>query len=92
MVGDPTHALSRNFGVLIEEEGLALRGTFIVSPEGVIKAAEINDNSIGRDARELLRKVLAAQYVAAHPGEVCPAKWQPGAKTLAPSLDLVGKI
>jgi len=92
MVGDPTHALSRSFGVLIEEEGLALRGTFIVNPEGVIKAAEINDNSIGRDARELLRKVLAAQYVAAHPGEVCPAKWQPGAKTLAPSLDLVGKI
>ncbi len=92
MVGDPTHALSRSFGVLIEEEGLALRGTFIVNPEGVIKAAEINDNSIGRDARELLRKVQAAQYVAAHPGEVCPAKWQPGAKTLAPSLDLVGKI
>ncbi|MGB5103004.1 MAG: alkyl hydroperoxide reductase subunit C [Steroidobacteraceae bacterium] len=92
MVGDPTHALSRSFGVLIEEEGLALRGTFIVNPEGVIKAAEINDNSIGRDAKELLRKVQAAQYVAAHPGEVCPAKWQPGAKTLAPSLDLVGKI
>jgi peroxiredoxin (alkyl hydroperoxide reductase subunit C) len=92
MVGDPTHALSRAFGVLIEEEGLALRGTFIVNPEGVIKAAEINDNSIGRDARELLRKVQAAQYVAAHPGEVCPAKWTPGAKTLAPSLDLVGKI
>jgi peroxiredoxin (alkyl hydroperoxide reductase subunit C) len=92
MVGDPTHALSRSFGVLIEEEGLALRGTFIVNPEGVIKAAEINDNSIGRDAKELLRKVQAAQYVAAHPGEVCPAKWQPGARTLAPSLDLVGKI
>ena len=92
MLGDPTHALSRAFGVLIEEEGLALRGTFIVNPDGVIKAAEINDNSIGRDARELLRKVQAAQYVAANPGQVCPAKWTPGAKTLAPSLDLVGKI
>ena len=92
MVGDPTHAISRNFGVLIEEEGLALRGTFVVNPEGVIKVAEINDLGIGRDAKELLRKVQAAQYVAAHPGEVCPAKWTPGQKTLAPSLDLVGKI
>lgn len=92
MLGDPTHAISRNFGVLIEEEGLALRGTFVVNPEGVIKVAEIHDLGIGRDARELLRKVQAAQYVASHPGEVCPAKWTPGQKTLAPSLDLVGKI
>ncbi|MFO7305700.1 MAG: alkyl hydroperoxide reductase subunit C [Gammaproteobacteria bacterium] len=92
MLGDPTQQISRNFGVLIEEEGLALRGTFIVNPEGIIKAYEIHDNGIGRDARELLRKVQAAQYIAAHPGEVCPAKWTPGAKTLQPSLDLVGKI
>ena len=92
LVGDPTQALARNFGVLIEEEGLALRGTFVVNPEGVIKVAEINDLGIGRDAKELLRKVQAAQYVASHPGEVCPAKWTPGQKTLAPSLDLVGKI
>ena len=92
MIGDPTHAITRNFGVLIEDEGLALRGTFVVNPEGVIKVAEIHDLGIGRDARELLRKVQAAQYVAAHPGEVCPAKWTPGQKTLAPSLDLVGKI
>ncbi len=92
MVADPTGALTRNFDVMIEEEGLALRGTFVVNPEGVIKVAEIHDNGIGRDAKELLRKVQAAQYVAAHPGEVCPAKWTPGAKTLAPSLDLVGKI
>ena len=92
MLADPTHAIARNFGVLIEEEGLALRGTFVVNPEGQIKVAEIHDLGIGRDAKELLRKVQAAQYVAAHPGEVCPAKWTPGAKTLAPSLDLVGKI
>ena len=92
MLGDPTQAISRNFGVLIEEEGLALRGTFVVNPEGVIKVYEIHDNGIGRDAKELLRKVQAAQYVASHPGEVCPAKWTPGQKTLAPSLDLVGKI
>ncbi|TAM89858.1 MAG: peroxiredoxin [Candidimonas sp.] len=92
MVGDPTHLLSRNFDVLIEEEGVALRGTFVVDPEGTIKVLEIHDNGIGRDASELLRKVKAAQYVAAHPNEVCPAKWEEGEKTLTPSLDLVGKI
>ncbi|MEO8407761.1 MAG: alkyl hydroperoxide reductase subunit C [Oxalobacteraceae bacterium] len=92
MLADPTLALSRNFEVLIEEEGLALRGTFVINPEGQIKIIEVHDNGIGRDAKELLRKVQAAQYVAAHPGEVCPAKWTPGAATLTPSLDLVGKI
>ncbi|MBS0308913.1 MAG: peroxiredoxin [Proteobacteria bacterium] len=92
MIGDPTGALTRNFDVMIEEEGLALRGTFVINPEGQIKLCEIHDNGIGRDAKELLRKVQAAQYVASHPGEVCPAKWTPGEKTLAPSLDLVGKI
>ena len=92
LVGDPTGRLARNFDVMIEEEGMALRGTFVVNPEGQIKLCEIHDNGIGRDATEMLRKVQAAQYVAAHPGEVCPAKWTPGAETLAPSLDLVGKI
>lgn len=92
MIGDPTGAITRNFDVMIEEEGLALRGTFVINPEGVIKVAEIHDLGIGRDARELLRKVQAAQYVASHPGEVCPAKWTPGDATLTPSLDLVGKI
>ncbi|WP_374430938.1 alkyl hydroperoxide reductase subunit C [Ideonella dechloratans] len=92
MVGDPTGAITRNFDVMIEEEGLALRGTFLINPEGQIKLCEIHDNGIGRDATELLRKVKAAQYVASHPGEVCPAKWTEGAATLKPSLDLVGKI
>ena len=92
MVGDPTGTITRGFDVMIEEEGLALRGTFVINPEGVIKVAEIHDLGIGRDAKELLRKVVAAQYVASHPGEVCPAKWTPGAETLKPSLDLVGKI
>ncbi len=92
MVGDPTGAITRNFGVMIEAEGLALRGTFVINPEGQIKLCEIHDNGIGRDAKELLRKVKAAKYVAEHPGEVCPAKWQEGAATLKPSLDLVGKI
>lgn len=92
LIGDPTHVISRNFDVLIEEAGLADRGTFVINPEGQIKIVEINDGGVGRDASELLRKVKAAQYVAAHPGEVCPAKWKEGEATLAPSLDLVGKI
>ncbi|SED41371.1 alkyl hydroperoxide reductase subunit C [Rhodobacter sp. 24-YEA-8] len=92
MIGDPTHQLSRSFGVLREAEGLADRATFIVDPDGVIQAFEITAEGIGRDAGDLLRKIKAAQYVRAHPGEVCPAKWQEGDDTLAPSLDLVGKI
>jgi peroxiredoxin (alkyl hydroperoxide reductase subunit C) len=92
MLADPTGFLSRAFGVHIEEEGLAYRGTFLVDPNGKIKIAEIHDNGIGRNADELLRKVQAAQFVASHPGEVCPAKWTPGAQTLKPGLDLVGKI
>lgn len=95
LVGDPTGTLTRNFDVYIsegEDAGLALRGTFLVNPKGEIKLCEIHDNGIGRDAKELLRKVKAAQYVASHPGEVCPAKWTEGQKTLKPGLDLVGKI
>lgn len=92
LVGDPTHQLTNAFGVHIPEEGLALRGTFIINPEGVIKTAEIHDNAIARDMKETLRKLKAAQFVAKNPGQVCPAKWNEGAKTLTPSLDLVGKI
>ncbi|BBG30993.1 peroxiredoxin [Zymobacter palmae] len=92
MIGDPTGRISRNFQVMIEEDGLAERGTFVINPEGQIKIIELNDGGVGRDASELLRKVKAAQYIAAHPGEVCPAKWKEGAETLSPSLDLVGKI
>lgn len=92
MIGDPTLQISRNFEVLREDQGLANRGTFIVDPDGIIQAMEITAEGIGRDASDLLRKVKAAQYVRAHPGEVCPAKWQEGEATLAPSLDLVGKI
>ena len=92
LIGDPTHQLTRAFGVHIEEEGLALRGTFIINPEGFIKTAEVHDNAIARDVKETVRKLKAAQYVANNPGQVCPAKWNEGAKTLTPSLDLVGKI
>jgi NADH-dependent peroxiredoxin subunit C len=92
LVGDPTHALTNAFGVHIPEEGLALRGTFVINPDGVIKTMEVHSNEIARDVSETLRKLKAAQYTAAHPNEVCPAKWKDGAATLTPSLDLVGKI
>ncbi len=92
MLADPTGALARAFGVMIEEAGIAYRGTFVINPEGVIKLAEIQDTAIGRNADELLRKVKAAQFVASHDGEVCPAKWNEGEQTLTPSIDLVGKI
>lgn len=92
MLGDPAGVLARFFGVLVEEEGQALRGTFIVNPEGKIKAYEIHDMGIGRNAEELLRKVQAARFVEEHGDEVCPAKWKPGEETLKPSLDLVGML
>lgn len=92
MIGDPSHVLSRNFDVLIEEEGVADRGTFIIDPDGIIQAVEINAGGIGRDASTLINKIKAAQYVRKNPGEVCPAKWEEGSETLKPSLDLVGKI
>jgi NADH-dependent peroxiredoxin subunit C len=92
MIGDPSQKISRNFDVLIEEEGLADRGTFIIDPDGVIQTVEINAGGIGRDASQVVSKLKAAQYVRNNPGEVCPAKWQEGSATLKPSLDLVGKI
>ena len=92
MVADPTAKLSRFFGVYIAEEGVALRGTFIINPKGELAAYEINNNDIGRSAAETFRKVQAAKFVSEHRGQVCPASWKPGAKTLKPGLDLVGKI
>jgi peroxiredoxin (alkyl hydroperoxide reductase subunit C) len=84
--------VTNNFGVMREGQGLADRATFLIDPQGVIQVMEITAEGIGRNAGELVRKVKAAQYVAAHPGEVCPAKWEEGDDTLAPSLDLVGKL
>lgn len=92
MLGDPAGVLARQFEVLVEEEGQALRGTFVVNPEGKIKVYEIHDMGIGRNAQELLRKVQAAQFVEEHGDQVCPAKWKPGEETLTPSLDLVGLL
>jgi len=92
MVADPTGKLCREFGTYIEEAGLSLRGTFIIDPDGTLKAYELHDNSVGRSAKEILRKLQAAKFVREHKGEVCPASWEPGKKTLKPGLDLVGKI
>lgn len=92
MLGDQNHSIANNFDVLRAGQGLADRATFVIDPEGVIQIMEITSEGVGRNATELLRKVKAAQYIAAHPGEVCPAKWEEGEETLAPSLDLVGKI
>lgn len=92
MIGDPTLQISTNFEVLREDQGLADRGTFLVDPDGVVQFTEVTAEGIGRNAAELVRKVKAAQYVRNHPGEVCPAKWEEGEETLAPSLELVGKI
>lgn len=100
MGADPSGKIAHAFGVLIEggefaltpDEGLPLRGTFVVDPKGILRTMEIHDNSVGRKAAETLRKVKAAQYVESHPGQVCPASWESGDDTLEPGLDLVGKI
>ena len=92
MLADPTHALAKDFDVLIESDGVAERGSFIVDPEGKIVVYEVNAGNIGRNADELFRRLQASQFVAKHGDQVCPAKWQPGAETLKPSLDLVGAL
>jgi len=92
MGADPSGKITKQFGVYIENEGLALRGSFIVDPNGILKAFEVNDNSIGRSASELLRKLEASKYVEEHNGEVCPANWAPGKETLRPGIKLVGKL
>ena len=92
MIADPTHNICNKYGTLIDEEGLSLRATFIIDPHGVVKAYEFHNNSIGRSSAELIRKIEAAQFVEKNGGEVCPASWKPGSKTLKPGVELVGKI
>ncbi len=92
MLGDQNHDISNNFGVLREGVGLADRATFVVDPDGIIQVMEITCEGVGRNAAELVRKIKAAIYVRNNPGQVCPAKWEEGGETLAPSIDLVGKI
>ena len=92
MLADPTHVISRDFDVLIESDGMAERGSFIINPEGKIVSYEVSAGNVGRNADELFRKLQACQFVYTHGDEVCPAKWEPGADTLKPSLDLVGQL
>ncbi|MEK6855476.1 MAG: redoxin domain-containing protein [Nanoarchaeota archaeon] len=92
MLADPTGRLCKEFGTYIEEEGISLRGSFVIDPDGILKTMEIHNNDVGRSALELLRKVQAAKFVRENPGQVCPAKWAPGQSAIKPSLDLVGKI
>lgn len=92
MGADPTGNLTRAFGIYLPEEGLALRGTFIIDPNGILKAYEVNDNSIGRNITETIRKIKAAQFVTEHDDKVCPANWQPGEDTLTPGVNLINKI
>jgi peroxiredoxin (alkyl hydroperoxide reductase subunit C) len=92
MLGDRTGAIAKGFDVLVAEDHVALRGTFLVDPDGIVQAADINALGIGRAAKDIVRKVKAAQYVREHDGEVCPAAWEQGQETLTPSLNLVGKI
>lgn len=92
MIADPSQVISRGFDVLDEKSGLAERGTFIIDPDGIVQALEINTDGIGRDASTLIDKVRAGQYIRKHPDEVCPAKWKEDGETLKPSFDLVGKI
>lgn len=92
MLADPTRQVCMDYETLIEEEGLSLRATFLIDPDGIIKAYEFHNNDIGRSIDELLRKLQAAIFTREHGGEVCPMNWKPGAATLKPGMDLVGKI
>jgi len=92
MVADPTGKICKQFNTYIDGEGLSLRGSFIIDPDGILKAMDVHDNSVGRNAHEILRKLQASKFVRENPGQVCPANWSPGSKTLKPGLDLVGKI
>ncbi len=92
MLADPTGKVCKAYGTYIDNEGLSLRGTFLIDPQGVLKAFEINDNNIGRSSKEIIRKLQASKHVSENKGQVCPVNWQPGSNTLKPGLDLVGKI
>ena len=92
MLADPTGKVAKMFGTYIEDDGLSLRGTFIIDPDGVLKTIEIHNNDIGRSAKEMVRKLEAAKFVREHGGNVCPANWEPGGETLKPGVDLICKI
>lgn len=92
MLADPAMRVCKSYGTLIEDEGLSLRATFIIDPEGTVKVFEFHNNDIGRSVHELIRKIQAARFVTEHKGQVCPMNWHPGEKTLKPGVDIIGKI
>ena len=92
MLADPTGKVARMFGTYVEDEGLSLRGTFIIDPDGILKTIEIHNNDIGRSAKEMVRKLQAAKFVREHGGDVCPASWEPGDAVLSPGIELIGKL
>ncbi len=92
MLADPTHKVCIDYGTYIEEEGISLRATFLIDPDGIIKAFEFHNNDIGRSSEELLRKLQAAKFVMENSGNVCPMNWKPGSKTIKPSTELIGKL
>lgn len=92
MLSDSARKISKAYGTLIEDKGISLRATFLIDPEGIIKAVEFHDNDIGRNINETIRKLQAAKFVYENNGNVCPVNWRPGDKTLKPDLSLVGKI
>ena len=90
LIADPTGLLVRDLDIMIEKDGMAERGTFILNPDGEITAYEVIAGNVGRNAEEIIRRVQALQFVAEHGDDVCPAKWKPGEETLKPGIDLVG--
>lgn len=92
MIGDPNGQLTKMFSLYSPADGMAERGTIVINPEGKVASYEVVSDNIGRNAEELIRKVAASQFVYEHGDQVCPAKWKPGAETLKPTFDLVGKL
>ena len=92
MLADPTHKICKEYETYIENEGLSQRATFLINPEGIIKAFEFHSNDIGRSSEELIRKLQAAKFISENNGNVCPMNWKPGQRAIKPSTELIGKI
>ncbi|MEF3280739.1 MAG: redoxin domain-containing protein [Elusimicrobiota bacterium] len=92
MATDPLGKMAKKFGVFDENSGVSYRATIIINPDGILSGVEVNLNNVGRNMDELVRKIKALIYTYNNPQEVCPAKWEPGKKTLKPSEELVGKV
>lgn len=90
MISDRTTTLSRYFGILNQHSGNSERGTFIISPEGVLKTIEVHTDAVGRSAKELVRKLYALKYVSENKGHACPASWEVDMKTMQPTIKKAG--